>query len=337
MPEISVIVPCYKTEPSLLIRCVKSVLGQTFSDLELIIVDDGNTAKYRKVYDHVELQDERIRVIKIENGGVSNARNTGVSKARGRYIVFADADDILLENFLMEAYHIAEKHCADLVMGGNIDMKLADTISERLKAKYPVNVYSGERVRDLNRYMLGRRRYFIGKDGISVGQGPWTRLVKKELAESVMFDTSLPIGEDVVWNLELLRKCRTVCVAETAWYGYYYNPDSATRRYRERAVEESEESLNKMRTYLDLNNDAEFYSFCSRTFVDLDRLSRCYIDNNDNPHSRKEIKRKKKYIYTHEPWSILNSRRFFRMCSNKERATLLLFRFRLLFLYYSMR
>ncbi len=337
MPEISIIIPCYKTEPDLLKKCMESILNQTFQDFEIIIIDDGNTEEYRSVYKKEIFLDKRIKVIMKQNEGVSKARNDGLKYAEGNYIVYIDSDDIALPGFFDEAYRTIRKYDADCVIGGNIDINLAASFKYDEKSEFAVKVYSDDNVKKLRKYMLGRKKYMINGGKASVWHGPWTRLIRKNIAEEVLFDTSLPIGEDVVWNLMLLQKCKKVCIAETAWYGYYYNPDSATRRFRNRAIEESEESLNKMKPLLDFNNDKEYYSFCSRAFTDLDRIYRCYIGNNQNPLSSAEIKKRANYVYTSKPWAELKSKRYFKMCSKKEKMTVLLYRFKLLFTYYSLR
>lgn len=99
MPKFSVIIPVYNVE-KFIHRCVDSVLAQTFSDFELILVDDGSTDHSGAICDEYARQDERVRVIHKENGGSSSARNAGLHKATGEYIYFADSDDYLREDLL---------------------------------------------------------------------------------------------------------------------------------------------------------------------------------------------------------------------------------------------
>ena len=91
-PRLSVIVPVYQVAPYLE-KCVASILGQTFSDFEVLLVDDGSTDGSGAICDALAEQDVRVRVIHKANGGVSSARNAGLDAARGRYIGFVDADD----------------------------------------------------------------------------------------------------------------------------------------------------------------------------------------------------------------------------------------------------
>ena len=91
-PTISIIVPVYKVE-AYLDRCVQSILNQTFSDFELILVDDGSPDRCGQMCDAYAQGDRRVRVIHKKNGGLSDARNAGIDAARGEYLGFVDSDD----------------------------------------------------------------------------------------------------------------------------------------------------------------------------------------------------------------------------------------------------
>lgn len=99
MPTISVIVPVYKVEPYLR-RCVDSILAQTYTDFELILVDDGSPDNCGAICDEYAAKDRRIRVLHQENGGLSAARNAGLDVAEGEYIALVDSDDIVFDNYL---------------------------------------------------------------------------------------------------------------------------------------------------------------------------------------------------------------------------------------------
>lgn len=109
---ISVIVPVYNSEKTLT-RCVDSILSQTFSDFELLLVDDGSTDSSGKMCDDYVLQDNRVYVFHKRNGGVSSARNVGLDNAKGKWVTFCDSDDYVDDNWLS----IFMKHCK-----GGIDM-----------------------------------------------------------------------------------------------------------------------------------------------------------------------------------------------------------------------
>ena len=115
MPAISVIIPVYKVE-RYLDACVASVAGQTFADLEILLVDDGSPDACPALCDAWAQRDPRIRVIHRQNGGLSAARNTGIEAAAGRFLAFVDADDLLEPDTLRRAYEAQAVTGADLVI-----------------------------------------------------------------------------------------------------------------------------------------------------------------------------------------------------------------------------
>lgn len=117
MPQISVIVPVYKVEPYL-DRCVKSVLNQTFSDFELILVDDGSPDECPRLCDEWATKDNRIRVIHKENGGLSDARNVGFEASTGEWITFVDSDDYIHPQTLEALYQAVTEHNVNVSICG---------------------------------------------------------------------------------------------------------------------------------------------------------------------------------------------------------------------------
>lgn len=112
-PKISIIVPVYKVEPYIN-KCIDSILNQTFTDFELILVDDGSPDNCGNICDEYALKDKRVVVIHQENGGLSSARNKGIDVSKGEYIGFVDGDDIISENMYEVLYNICIVNCADI-------------------------------------------------------------------------------------------------------------------------------------------------------------------------------------------------------------------------------
>lgn len=115
-PEISIIVPVYKVE-KYLAECVNSILTQSFSDFELLLVDDGSPDRCPQMCDEYSLKDSRVVTFHKKNGGLSSARNFGLDHAKGRYIMFVDSDDLLAEDALKHLYHEILTTNADVVLG----------------------------------------------------------------------------------------------------------------------------------------------------------------------------------------------------------------------------
>ena len=113
-PKISVIVPVYNAEKYLR-RCIDSILAQTFTDFELLLIDDGSTDSSGKICDEYAKKDRRIRVFHKENGGVSSARNVGLSHLRGNWVYFVDSDDYLSPQHLQNYVNYLD---ADIIYQG---------------------------------------------------------------------------------------------------------------------------------------------------------------------------------------------------------------------------
>lgn len=112
---ISIIIPIYNVE-KYLNKCIDSILNQTYSDLEIILVDDGSTDKSSEICEYYKEIDNRIRVIHKKNGGLSEARNVGIDIAKGEYIAFLDSDDWADENLYKRLYQLSQKYSSDISM-----------------------------------------------------------------------------------------------------------------------------------------------------------------------------------------------------------------------------
>ena len=112
-PKISVIVPVYNTG-EILRDTLDSIINQSYKDFELILVDDGSKDESPLICDEYAKQDSRVRVIHKKNGGICDARNTGISVAKGEYITFSDHDDLYMQDKLQVQIDLAEKYNADI-------------------------------------------------------------------------------------------------------------------------------------------------------------------------------------------------------------------------------
>ncbi len=207
MAKIGVIVPVYKVERYLR-TCVDSILGQTFSDFELILVDDGSPDASGRICDEYAERDKRVRVVHTENRGVSAARNRGLEENRSEYIAFVDSDDWITPDYLETLYRLMEDHRADLVISGGIHV----LEGRKIKAARSRTV-EAELVSKTEAY----RRVFISENGLSVV--PWGKLYHRSAFRSVRY----PVGEifeDARVIDQIIENCgRIVC---TSYAGYFY-------------------------------------------------------------------------------------------------------------------
>lgn len=332
MPAVSIIIPCYNVSEKLITRCIDSIISQEFSDIEVLMIDDGSKPEFKEGLKKAASLDSRIILFEKENGGVSSARNFGTEKAEGEYIVFADADDVLYPDFISEGYKIISDNNADFVIGGNVNLKYYDEPRDSLDIK----IYEEDDIKKIKPFMFGNLKKFGEHHGY-FGRGPWTRLVRSEIAKSTPFDTGLAVGEDIVWNLEILEKSHKVCMAERVWYGYYTSGSSATRGFNPNVIIYAERELNAIRKHININSDAEYKAFCQRITEDLKRISDCYIYADGNKLSSKERSEIIKKLYSETPWNQLCEKRFKNLVSGKALFINYLYRLKLVFAYWSMK
>lgn len=131
---ISIIVPVYKVE-KYIDKCVNSILNQTFRNFELILVDDGSPDNCPQICDKYAKIDSRIKVIHKKNGGLSDARNVGISNAKGNYVTFIDSDDYVSPFYLSTLWSLIEKYEADIAVGGIYTFYEGDNIKDKSNSK----------------------------------------------------------------------------------------------------------------------------------------------------------------------------------------------------------
>lgn len=216
MPEISVIVPVYKVEPYIH-KCVDSILAQTFSDYELILVDDGSPDTCGNICDEYAKKDARIRVIHKENGGLSDARNAGMKIASGEYVIFIDSDDYIDADMLSYLYENLRKADADMATCGIYEV-YADRIEKQ--EEEPEFVCSGE---EAFRCILR---------GHTIRGEIWNKLIKR----SCISDLEFPKGklyEDIFYTVDMMQRIKKVAVGTKPKYYYLHRSDSITgKAYR---------------------------------------------------------------------------------------------------------
>ena len=265
MPKISVIIPYYNTPIAEFKVCLDSILNQSFKEFEIIIVNDGSKNEYRRLIEELCANDNRITIISQNNGGVSAARNNGIENARGEYIVFVDSDDYLKSTFFEEAYKIASETNAD-VLYSFVPVK-RDNYEDCLSNE--VFPYEYDKIDDswLKKYTVG---YLYKKGEFAFGRGPWARLIKANVVKTTPFKKGVPLGEDVLWNLDIIQKTSNRYMAQTIWYYYIDRENSVTKRY-------DPEILNKLFPFYEYLNSyltdgvLPYKYYCQRLLRDLKR------------------------------------------------------------------
>lgn len=227
--KISIVVPVYNAEKELQ-RCVDSILRQSFSDWELLLIDDGSRDGSAKICDSLAGRDSRIRVYHKENGGVSSARNLGIRKAEGEYLIFADSDDTLFPDALETLYQKARETDAELVVCG---FTYLVEQSGKSVDNLPEKAFCGGREAYLEeRFLADFRQEFFNP--------PWNKLIRRELLpeNNIRFGEEYAICEDMAFSMQVLEKCGRICVIPVSLYCYHYKEaENLVNRFHENYYE----------------------------------------------------------------------------------------------------
>lgn len=212
---ISVIVPVYNAE-EYISEAIESILHQTFKDLEIILIDDGSLDKSGEICDRYAAEFESVVCYHYKNGGLPEARNRGLKKAKGEYIYFMDSDDLLHPLALECLYRALEECDADISLCGYIRSsarKFDDVVSSK-----PFVVEKREMLAGLFTHS-GDEMFFVSV---------WNKLYKKSLLKELFFNKIIG-AEDVDFNARVFLRANRFAKIDMNLYLYYINPSSLTQ------------------------------------------------------------------------------------------------------------
>lgn len=265
---VSVIIPVYNVEKYLK-QCIDSVLQQTYTDIQVILVDDGSSDGCGKICDTYRLADPRVEVIHKQNGGLGYARNSGLALAKGEYVIFIDSDDWIEADHIERLVCAAEAAGADAVIHGF--KKCSD--QGKIYAK-PTLVKLGDYTNVLEEILYP----MIAADGRvkldkTLPVAAWCKMYRTDVIKKndLQFVSEREcISEDIMFDLVFFPKCKKVSIIDEYGYNYRFNPNSISNSYNPKRTERMQELFRRMmqwREEIGLADDAEV----------LLRLYRCYI------------------------------------------------------------
>lgn len=219
--RVSFIVPVYNIEACLQ-RCVRSVLGQTFRDLECICVDDGSTDGSGTILDVLAKEDSRLKVVHQPNRGVSVARNVGLDLAIGEYVVFVDSDDVVQEDFLPAA-----------LASMNANDKLDVWIGQRIVVDMELKPYAQQPAAIPTQVITDPIQRFLRMEGRYYLYCVWGKVFRRSVIRQndLRFKEGVSLGEDSLFAAEFYAVCRQVQIDDHC-FGYLHSqrPGSLVRR-----------------------------------------------------------------------------------------------------------
>ena len=244
-PKISVIVPVYKAE-KYLHRCIDSILNQTFTDIEVLLIDDGSPDRSGQICDEYAKKDSRVRVFHKENGGVSSARQCGLDNALGQYIIHVDPDDWIEHNMMNDLFYKAILSNADMVICDYYQDNISTGNSIYIKQE-PTSLDANSVLKD----MIYRLYGFC-----------WNKLIRRKCFEkyNVSFPLHFSVQEDLYVIMSLLKHNIIVSYIPKAYYHYNIgiNDNSLlhVKKYSENIYIEDDAKFN---SFSDLMRETKYY------------------------------------------------------------------------------
>lgn len=283
-PDISIIVPIYKVE-KYLERCINSILNQSFSNFELILVDDGSPDNCGKICDEYKKKDNRITVIHKKNGGLSDARNAGLDIAKGKYIGFVDSDDIIHPRMYEILFQCINKSNSDIA-----------------QCKFKKFKNLEELKNDLDNYNETFEEYdnktaiidMIDNNKINVNS--WNKLYKRELFEILRFPKG-KIHEDEFLTYKLLYDSRKIAYIDEELYYYYQNDNGIMNGSNILKRLDRIEALEERSKFFLENGDNDLYNKSnSALFFALNKLYFIFKRNEQLKKDKENIEKLKSKI-----------------------------------------
>lgn len=238
-PLVSVVVPIYNVQ-DYLERCLKSIVGQTYNQLEIILVDDGSSDACPAICDEWASRDKRIKVIHKANAGLGMARNSGLELASGKYIIFPDSDDYIDSTLVEKCVRAAEKGGLEVVIFGRNDVDENGTVAsmpQEVKKQY----FSGDEIK--NELIPAMFTYKFG-----FGVSAWSKLFSLELfrRNNITFMSEREIiSEDAYFAVELFSAVEKAGVLNERLYYYCKRGNSLTGLFRKDRQQKNDDFYSK--------------------------------------------------------------------------------------------
>lgn len=239
--KISIIVPVYNVE-KYLSRCLNSILNQTYSHLEIIIVNDGSTDNSLNICNEFAEKDKRIVLINQRNKGLSGARNTGLRFASGDYVGFIDSDDMIESDMIEDCYKIIESYSPDVITTNVLSYKRGNASYTEFRNNLPYGKILNKK--EIIKHFI--EPYYGGYMGII--PSVWSKLYKLAFLKrnNHFFDETLKRSEDYWFNFFVFITAEDVYAINKGYYHYYANEGSMIRSFRENQFEAFLSNRNRL-------------------------------------------------------------------------------------------
>lgn len=264
---VSVIVPVYNAS-STIERCVDSILQQTYSNVEIILLDDGSKDESLSIIKKLYANEPGVRIFCHNNMGVSYTRNRGLEVSCGQWVMFVDADDYLEPLAIESMMFNRNEYSADVVIGDFFYEKGNDRKSEKFFSVERLTVFEHDEIDKLLRSCLDSKLYGNSESITNVGV-PWAKIYNRTCLIEYKFDESLSVMEDMLFNLHVFSRAKRILYYPTPVYHYVGNEGSlSTRKYAD-FESVAENIISKVNMFakqrgvsISMNDAIQYKSFC---------------------------------------------------------------------------
>ncbi|MBE5919034.1 MAG: glycosyltransferase family 2 protein [Pseudobutyrivibrio ruminis] len=261
MKLVSVIVAVYNVE-QYIEKCLISIKNQTYTDIEVILIDDGSKDTSGKICEEIAASDNRFRVIHKENEGLGFARNTGLEYVSGDYVVFIDGDDFLEPNMIETLVKYQSETHSDMIICGFKRYIDANQIKDISKIKEPVS-FEGEKeiMEKILCPIIGNDASKNSNDGREMCV--WTNLYSMDVIKRYnlrFVSEKVYLSEDFFFNIPYIKHSKKITMIPECLYNYRYNPASLSNSYRPNRFTLLENFMERARTMLDDEGISQYSS-----------------------------------------------------------------------------
>ena len=228
MNKISIVIPVYKVEKYLR-QCLDSVVGQTYKNLEIIVVDDGSPDNCGAICDEYAQKDERVQVIHKENGGLCAARNDGIARATGDWIAFVDSDDWCEPDMYEQAVNALEDGVDILMFSSFSNIGDRQVVIPAFAQEFTTE--DSALIKHMQVAMINQ--HYTPLESRFAPGCPWNRLFRASLIRdhAITYPTEVRAGEDGIFNLQVFQFTKKIKFIDVPLYHYRYNENSITNKY----------------------------------------------------------------------------------------------------------
>ena len=249
---VSIIIPIYNSEKYLR-ECIESIKSQTYRNIEILCVDNGSTDQSLNILKECEKTDNRVKVLKINQKGVSKARNIGITNANGKYIMFVDSDDIIEKNTVEKLMNITISQDSDMVICTN---NLINARGKERKLNFSIEYSNKDNLVQKEKEKTFEYMYKKG-----IGIQIWNRIVKRKILieNNISFNENMTYDEDMFFSWECVINSSVINIINEQLYKYRLTKNSAIMKYHDNLYEKYEEAFTNIRKQLEIKDYNEKY------------------------------------------------------------------------------